>query len=443
MRRVVWLSVCVALGCAIAAQAPAPPDAPHGTVNGVPFGAPSRMPLQPSDFAYLGYYILQIGFGFESVTYRYVSGDFRLLGLRYSGALVEVSLAGKSFGQAITAITNTWTAPGGGVGQSHKGLWWDESQQRLWTVASDDYNATYQPTQIYTRTLNSDGTVSNLHGPVSLQNIPAKRVYGGVQPIPAWFQQQYGVGPYAVGWGGYTSLLNQSGAASLGLTAYAIPDPASVANGTTLVAPTFRALTDHALPTEWYRAGVNNPSGQPFAGDRGARATLPVNYYDGGDSRQNPSTAPIVPPLSTAYWLSPTPNGDGRWVWGDSYYGTGIWIDTPTKHGFVALGHFGMGKNWYGSSTLHFDSRAEELHIYDPTDFGAVLQGTKQPWQVQPRTMTPLALPGLGAGGTGNGSAGGIGGAVFDATTGRMYLQTSGPPFLNNTGRIYVFQVAQ
>lgn len=88
-------------------------------------------------------------------------------------------------------------------------LWWEESRSRLWTTACEDYTNIAHQVQIYTRTLNDNGTVSNINGPVGLQGINAKRVYGGAQAVPGWFSGAIaGVGPYVVGWGGYTSLVD-------------------------------------------------------------------------------------------------------------------------------------------------------------------------------------------------------------------------------------------
>ena len=74
----------------------------------------------------------------------------------------------------------------------HTGLWWEAAKSRLWTVTAVDYTNVAYPVQVFTRSLNDDGTVTNVHGPIGLTGIPAKRVYGGVQPVPEWFQTQYG-----------------------------------------------------------------------------------------------------------------------------------------------------------------------------------------------------------------------------------------------------------
>lgn len=397
--------------------------------------------LQPSDFTYLGYYDLQTAATdgtpyMQGLSHRYVNGDLRLLSLIY-GVLHETSIGSKPFGAQITSKTRAWGSVGGTTNGGFNAVWWEEARQRLWTLNTIDYSSTAKQIQVFTRTLNDDGTVSNLRGPIGLQGLASKRAYGGAQAVPVWFQQQYGVGPYVIGWGGYTSLMAQSGIASLGLTTYSMPDPDGFASNTEVPVGQYKVLADHFKAStvgDWYGAGA--PSGY----DRGARVTIPINYFDGGDPRQNPTTAPTDPPAAGAQWLSPSPDGRGRWVWGDSYYNTGCWIDGPNKHGFIAVAALGTGKCWYGSSTLHFDGRTAELHIYDPAHLGEVAQGTRPIWNVQPVSMTELQLSGTYVLAGGNTTLGNAAGATYDPIGKRLYVSRCGT---NGTWqRIYVYQVA-
>src|SRR5690606_33217467 len=109
----------------------------------------------------------------------------------------------------------------------HLAIWWDEENQRLWTSSAPDYTGdegSLNPLGIYTRKLNSNGTVSDVKGPSGMTGITARRIFGGADKIPAWFQNNYNTGPYVIGFGGYASRMGV-GPISLGLTAYAIPDP--------------------------------------------------------------------------------------------------------------------------------------------------------------------------------------------------------------------------
>jgi len=418
-----------------------------GASSGPPVATGSKMLLSPGDFAYLGYYdVVTDGWDTEhlqGLTHRYVNGDLRFLTLDLTGRLTEFSLTGHAFGDLVNQVTQTWSQPWGTPKTLHGsffGLWWDEAGQRLWTTHATDYNANFEPVQIYTRTLNANGTISNLRGPIGLQGLHAKRVYGSCQPIPQWFQTQYNVPPYACGWGGYTSILTVG--SSMGFTMYAVPDPAGYASGSDIPNSQFTVMADHAAGStrnDWYAAGA------PTTLDRGRRLTRPINYFDGGDNRPNgnctgcTSDTPTNPPLSTAQWLSPAPDGFGRWVWGDSYYNTGLWIDSPTKTGFIAVASLGSGKTWYCTS-ICTEQREFELHIFDPADLGQVIQGQMAPFNLQPKLMAQLTLPGLGGGLRVSNPRRNIAGATFDPTTNRLYLISGGAT--QHAARIYVFQVS-
>jgi hypothetical protein len=395
--------------------------------------------LTAQDLTFLGYYDIQTNSEnttySQGLTHRYVNGDLRFLNLQLGGVLHEVSLAGRNYGDIITTTTNRWDLSSYAILRDFNGFWWEASQSRLWLTGTVDYTNTVFPVQIRHLTLNDNGTVS-VQGPVGLSGINSKRVYGGMQAVPTWFQSQYGVGPYVVGWGGYTSLVGQGGGASIGPTMYAIPDPSSYANGSEIPTGQFKTVMDcaGAGSQDWY------PAGHPTSADRGVRVTMPINYFDGGDPRQNPSTPPTGPPVAGAQWLSPAPDGLGRWVWGDSYYNTGCWIDGPNKRGFLLIASLGGGKCFYESSNLVFDKRQFEVHIYDPVQLGEAIQGVRAPWNVKPASLAELTLNGLGNFALeGNTPAGNPAGATYDPTTRRLYVIGFGA----NTyySRLYVYAV--
>src|SRR5690606_20836866 len=133
----------------------------------------------------------------------------------------------------------------------------------------------------------------------------------------------------------------------------------------------------------------------------------PANYFDGGDSRQNPSSRPSGPPQSSADWLSPNAQGLGWMTWGDSYYNTGVWIGTT----YAAVASLCQGSCWYQSSTLAFDGRQFELHLWQGSSLGSNAL-------TRPSEMTELNLP---RGNTqvwgGNSATGNIAGATYDSVT--------------------------
>jgi hypothetical protein len=403
--------------------------------------------LSPADFTLVGNYRFladnQASYGM-GLTCRRVNGQLRFLTFSYDGKvkarLIEFALPDK-LGQKITTLTATWddiwsTAPHPNIGGGDQyGLWWEDQgggKGRLWTTHSTDYpsDAGINNTQaLAVRGLNTDGTVSQVMGEYGFQGVGQRAIYGGVQRIPPWFRDKFKVSqPYVVGWGGYTSRMAQGLVPSMGLMMLAIPDVTKYKPNAVLPATSYKVLADHRTGTlaqaDWYAAR------KPTRFDRGRRNADVVNYFDGGDRRQNPSSAPPGPPAPGARWLSPAPDGFGRFVWGDSYYNTGCWIDGPNKGGFIAIGNFAKGKAFYQGSSLNNSGRHAELQIFDPNDFGAVLRGKLAPWNVQPAAsklltedLTPLGLLFQISGNT---ASGGVAGATFDPATKLLYLWCPG-----------------
>lgn len=334
----------------------------------------------------------------QGLTHRYVGGELRFLNLALGGRLHEFKLPTSG---TQTAPTRTWAVPNGTL-NNFNGLWFEQAKNRLWITSAEDYTTTNHPARVTLLQLNDDGTAVVLKR--FFLNIPAKRVYGGVQAVPASLVSALG-GPYCCGWGGYTSLVAQGGGASIGPTLYTFADPDTIADGST--APV-RTILDTAT-------------------SRGYRKTIPQNYFDGGDARQNPSSRPTVPPLTSAQWLSPNAAGVGWMVWGDSYYNTGAWVGDT----YVALASLAKGAAWYQSSTLHFDGRQFEVHQWDGATLGS------DPLK-RPDRMDEVILPdGSSRMWPGNIPTGNIGGATYDPVTGIYYAL--GFPFSTDdyTGRLY------
>jgi hypothetical protein len=158
--------------------------------------------LGAQDFSYLGHYDVHLN-GLDSpyaqaLTHRYVDGQLRFLTIESRAAkalLCEWTVAGRGYGDGAVK-TNEWLTPWNNdqqISGNWYGLWWDEDKQRLWSTHSIDYGETtaYYPTNIYTRTLNGNGTVSNLKH-VSLAGVSSKNAYGGAVQIPLWFSSDTG-----------------------------------------------------------------------------------------------------------------------------------------------------------------------------------------------------------------------------------------------------------
>jgi hypothetical protein len=397
---------------------------PAGPTNLTVGGGPRRL-LAQSDFTYLGSYVvtrsiygeLQYGQGFA---HRYVDGQLRFMTLAFLGnpvpapqeqyALIEFA-APSQLGGRVSAITGHWDHLWNANGWGRNGWWiglsWDEPSQRLWTTSAIDYpdNTWAVATKaIFTHTLRPDGGVAELRGPWGIPGIQQRRVYGGVVRIPDSFRSPLAIGPYGVGFGGYSSRVGTGIPASMGPTLYAIPDPGSQPNDSDFAPGTVRTLMDHAAGTvgsDWY------PAGQPTSYDRGIR----------NPDVQNDFEAP--------YWQSPAPDGLGRWTWGDSAWNTGAWIDTPAKHGFLIVPTFGSGRVWYAGSTLHRERYSYEIQIFDPEHFGQVATGARPPWNVKPVSRWQIGpLPDLTPTTTfsGNSPQKGVAGASWDPLAKRLYL---------------------
>lgn len=337
----------------------------------------------------------------QGLTHRYVDGELRFLTVTLQHTLQEFRLPAP--GQVQTSTTATWDLSGidGAFLAGFHGIWYEQAKNRLWITSATDYTATNIPARVTLVELGSSGSFRVLKQ--FFLDKPAKRVYGGCQAVPASLVEQLG-GPYVCGWGGYTSQVMNGGNASIGPTMYAIPAPDTIAPGATVAA---RTILDASTSQRY----------------RGVRQTLPTNYFDGGDARPNCGepdcnrSRPTIPPRVGASWLSPNEDGLGWMVFGDSYYNTGFWIGTT----FGAVASLGKGAVWYCESSLCFDDRQFELHLWN----GSRLDGADR--LTRPDRMAELLVPidpsRTPAGGRqGNRTVSNLAGATYDSVSGRLYV---------------------
>lgn len=405
------------------------PSAPKNLRIG---SAGTRTLLTQSDFSYLGHYDIHYQWGNFSMNYcqgfthRIVNGQLRFMTLCYPGYILIEFAPPSSYGSYVSTLITQWTdiwSGGAPTATNIHGLWWDEAGQRLWTTSAIDYPSNAQEAQenrdLYIRTLNSNGTISNPKGPFGAQGYGGRMYYGGVQAVPQWFQTQYGVDKYCIGWGGSASVMSQS-QVSLGPVMIVIPDPAGYSNGSQLPAVGLIDCSSGSREDDWYAQG------SPTSFDRGVRNTNYTNQCDSG------------------YWLSNAPGGLGRWAWGDTNDNTGCWIDGTNKHGFITVPSFGTGNVFYWTSSLYCDSRNYEMQIFDPARLGEVKNGTRAVWNVKPASRWIVNLPGMpGTGGpfTLPGNLGhNVGGATYDSVNKRLYIYGV---WMNPSGdsRIYIYDV--
>ena len=402
----------------------------HATAGG-------RLLAEP-DLEYLGYYRVESGgdlaelhYG-QGFTHRYVDGRLRFLTMSFFGNTQEggyqlVEFEAPTLNGTVSRRSNHWPDifEGSGLRGNNgawMGLWYEASRERLWTTWAVDYPDAESEAWTHSmvvRRLRADGTVSDVGGPWGLESVQQRAIYGGVTAVPAWFQREYGVGPYVVGWGGYASRMSIG--VSLGPTAFAIPDPTPLPRFANVPRTEWVAVADHRSGTrddDWYAPGAT------AAFDRGVRDADVINEFDHG-------------------WQSPAPDGLGRWVWGDSAWNTGMWIDTPELHGFLLVPKVGQGRVWYERSTLHAERQSNEVQVFDPQHLGEVARGVRPPWDVKPAARWSLdgllREHGLGWARSGNGPDGGIAGASWDADASRIYLYASGGA--RHDSFVFVFSV--
>ena len=385
-----------ALALVIAAAATASSNQPPQAAPPQPSG---RRLIAPSDFVRLGYYDVRVngqdstwGQGF---THRIVDGDLRFFqltgGATFAGRLVEFSLAGKAFGSLIDQRTGTWDIRKAQL-TSFKGLSWDATTSKMLVTVATDYTVEFIPASVRAITLNADGTIAFTIA--IIDGLTAKRMYGSCAAVPASWKSafpRFANSAYVCGNGGYTSLVLQGGGAAIGPTLYGLPD---VTVGGSIRSGSVRPIIEVA----------------PAGSRRGVRLTLPINYYDSGTDTfpgaPDPgATPPAYAPRRGADWQSPNSEGLGWMVWGDSYYNTGMLIETPTRYGYVAVMSGCGGKCWYGTSTLHSQFRRYEWHVFDP----ATMNRTQRP-----AAMAELTIPGItGKDDGGNGPWRNVSGATF------------------------------
>ncbi len=403
-----------------------PNVAPYPPVNLSVGTPPARSLLSAQDFVYLGAYKIPSNTWGQGFLLRRVGSDLRCLSLVYKGAGIVAPSAQYSLREyvlpstfnATAAVSTTWTEPWGANGWGTNGHWFGLGWvgNVLITSSAVDYLGTPNPSGWFGRTLNSDGTIGNLVGPLAFSGVTPRKSFGKLLAVPAAFQQAYGVGPYALGGGGYVSTMCVD-SASLGPTLFAVPDPTAYWAAGSVPSAAIKTLMDHAPATcvpAWY------PQAQaPTTVDRGWREPSVQETYD--------------------TWTSPAPDGLGRWTWGDSAWGTATWIDTPTRYGVVYLLSLMTGAAYYQTSTLHQGGHAAELQVFDPERFAEVVAGTRPPAMVSPASRAVLSLPNFRTEANWQSASGQIAGADYDPQTNRLYAYV---PYSTDTlGRVHVWQV--
>jgi hypothetical protein len=426
------------------AQAPRPAQNVSVLASG---STGSKAVLTKNDLTYLGMFQMPTSVNGnstmfnEGVAFRRVGGQKRLLAAAnlYEVAVPQESIAGP---YNTAALVHFW----GGLAQSSwywgqiRGLYWDETDKRIYQVMGDYYN---QPPAdqrvVFYATLNETTGVPTVYGPWGLTNQSFKMSMGGVTGIPQWFANTYlGGKRIGLGFGGpYSTLTN--GPASMGpaLTAIAAPPTTT---------PQFSRLNDTRLLA--YPFSNTTPEySRPYRSERTPDYNLKPSYkppsmwFDGGA------------------WSPKT--GVGYWQGVDYIEAAGCWIDTTTKHGVLFAPVVGTGDMWYEQSDIRYQGLKHIWMMYNPMDLAAVASGNKGSDQVQAvwkadvqyaNNVYPLVYP------TGSHDPTQVGfglpsyqvpkGMAFDPVESRLYIlmghhgfQHLGPPG-NEDLIVYVYQVS-
>lgn len=415
---------------------------------------PGRRLMATDDFTYLGTYRrhdTDAVYG-SGLTHRYVDGQFQLItaasvgggviatGERYNPLVNRPpdSGFGNNFNVDMITVQNQYAVSNFLGGQwsatdLHLSIWWEESQQRLWSAQAWDYPDAQRINSsavLATRTLPASGACV-WDGYRGLQGIGNRALYGKVQHVPTWYQTAHDLPEYVSLSGGYSSLVAAGAVPSMGPMFVFFPDPFTYPAMASITAD----ASMYSMPSTDYVIGADCRSGvtafdwysQEFGDrirDRGVRTSAVKNYHDGnqvGNSGYPPSEEP-----NAFNWVSPCPKdprGLGRWVLGDSYHGSGTWIDndagTQSRYGIVMVASLCKEKAFYWQSALAASKSCLELHIYDPDDVAAVTRGEVDPWKIQPssvRELTELAghIPEF--------AMPFPTGATFDSVTNRLYI---------------------
>ena len=251
------------------------------------------------------------------------------------------------------------------------GLWWDEDQRILyWTYYHGYWTGGSLPVLNASR-LGEDGTITVV-GSWTVPN--QKWHWGGVTRLPGEFAEKYTGGrTLALGFGGYYSIC---GPASRGpaLGAIADPDPAKSGTDVDLVE----------------LLGYKDPAKAPRDGD----------YFS----------------ANCGFWADPPVNArEGYWTF-DDHCRSGVFIDLPDKHGYIAFARLGTGRMGYDYGAITSAGSAQYWYFYNPRDLGEAAKGTRKAGSIMPYLM---AKDSGSMGGTSTGSC-------FDEEARKLYVLRTG-----------------
>ncbi len=233
------------------------------------------------------------------------------------------------------------------------GLWWDDGSKILyWTCYHGYWTGGGFPVLSATR-LGDDGKTTSVGRWRLPQTVNKwKSYWGGVMKLPADFARKYTGGrTMALGFGGYYSICAGCSRGPA-LAAIAQPDPR-------------RDELDVAELLCY-----PDPAAAPRDGD----------YFYG---------------LGNIWYDVPKGPNQGAWTM-DDWCRSGVFIDLPEKHGYLAFVKLANGRIGYDYGAIGATGASQWWYFYDPEDLGGVAQGRKKPEKIVPHGMAKVSYPGQG-----------------------------------------------
>ena len=249
------------------------------------------------------------------------------------------------------------------------GFVWDEAKKTLYWTWYHGYKTGSAPPVLGASKLADDGTATH-SGPwhVAAPSGLYKSYWGGVIRLSKAFAEKHTGGrTLALGFGGYYSICAP---ASRGPALGAIPEPDP---GKTSV---------DVLPM------LVHPGNEPAPRDGDY---LNANCGFWGDQPDSPTK--------------------GYWTYDDRVR-AGVFIDTPSGHGYIAFVRLGTGRMGYDFGSIGSAGEAQYWYVYDPDDLAKAARGLTKPWEVLPHSMTKVRYP-LG---------GQVSGSCYDEKTRLVYV---------------------
>lgn len=442
----------------------------------------AREVLRADDLEYVGAFKVQreVGDDLAETAYgsglalRRVDGQVRLFSTAYkngSYALYEITVPTLKSAQPwnTAPLTKNW-----GYVFTHKtgllnGLYWDETDERLYYSSSPNYVASgdpYYPTLAFL-TFNQDETQATSYGRWGFNNRSFKQVNFGVTPVPADFSGEYlGGKRLAAGFGGYQSIAG-FGPASFGpaLTAFS-PPVVGTEGGYLTNTPLVGYGGSHDAWTTGDRPSVNRAwrdddvihdiYGNMSDPDNSTQNTAPYWHLSGDESFYwqgysiNGSSRTSIPDnvtfdnsrIVTKHWES------GNAFWNTDYiFQSGAWIQTANKEGILFLATFDTGHVWYYNSNSNAEGMKHKWLIYSRDQIASIVQGSVGEDDIQPTrydtNLTDLGIESKAHAGIPKYSCTGM---AFDPVDNKLYVvlqYASNAPTINmySTNLVAVYQV--